>query len=48
MGGNESADANGIEATSGCGVRLPPANPKWDFVKACEVNPNMKTFCFLD
>ncbi|VDI04535.1 Hypothetical predicted protein [Mytilus galloprovincialis] len=46
MGGNQSAEANGIEGCSGCDVHLPPANPNWDFVKACEANPNMKTFCF--
>lgn len=33
MGGNESAEANGIEACLGCGVRLSPANPSGTLLK---------------
>ena len=46
MGARESSEARGIEGCAGCRVRLPPSNPKFDFVKACEDNREMKTFCF--
>ena len=46
MGARLSSEAYGIEGCAGCGVRLPPANPYFDFVKACHHNPEMETFCF--
>ena len=46
MGGIESLEARGIDGCADCGVRLPPANPRFDSVLACEDNKNMKTICF--
>ena len=45
MGGAVSSESHGT-GCSGCGIILPPANPTFDFVKACDNFAHMRTYCF--
>lgn len=49
MGSKQSSEAKGIKGCAGCKVRLPPANPDFDFVKACDDDDDddsKRTYCF--
>lgn len=45
MGASQSTEAHGV-GCNGCGIRLPPANPNFDFYKALDACGDDRVYCF--